>query len=198
MENPSEPLAGQSQPAADEPACCGENRRGFIAQAIALVVGTVTIVVPAVVGIVAFLNPLRQRSQAGMAVRLTTLDVLPEDGTPRKFPIIADRVDAWNRFPNEPIGAVYLRRSGAKAVEAIQVTCPHAGCKVKFEATADGGKFFCPCHGASFDLSGKRLDATSPSPRDLDTLDVEIRDAGDVWVKFQDFQTGTSAKVAKA
>jgi len=181
--------------------CVEENRRGFLAQAVAVVAGSVALAVPAVVGIVAFLNPLRQKSQSGLLRRLTSLDVLPEDGTPRKFPIIADRTDAWNRFPNEPIGAVYLRRTGAKSVEAIQTVCPHAGCSVQFstgskEADA-GGKFFCPCHAASFDLAGKRLDKTSPSPRDLDTLEVEVRDGIDVWVKFQDFQTGTAKKVAK-
>ena len=209
MENPAEPLAGQGRseagPAAPAHPAAGheKGRRGFIANAIALVVGTATMMVPAAVGVVAFLNPLRQRGQAGKPFRLTSLDVLPADGTPRKFPIIADRIDAWNRFPNEPIGAVFLRRTGEKSVEAIQVICPHAGCTLQFEAAAAGGKFFCPCHGASFDLAGKRLDATSASPRDLDTLDVEIRDgsagsSAEVWVKFQDFQTGTSAKVVKA
>ena len=195
-------------PEKSSPACCctgnscaKENRRGFLARAIAVVAGSAALAVPAVVGIVASLNPLRQKSQAGLELRLTSLDALPEDGTPRRFPIIADRTDAWNRFPNEPIGAVFLRRTGAKSVEAIQTVCPHAGCSVQFtsggdEADADG-KYFCPCHAASFDLAGKRLDETSPSPRDLDTLEVEIRNGIDVWVKFKEFQTGTAKKVAK-
>ncbi len=183
--------------------CVEENRRGFLAKAIAVVAGSVALAVPAVVGIIASLNPLRQKSQAGLLLRLTSLDALPEDGTPRRFPIIADRTDAWNRFPNEPIGAVYLRRTGAKSVEAIQSICPHAGCIVQFTPGSgegdkqDGGKFFCPCHAASFDLAGKRLDETSPCPRDLDTLEVDIRGGVDVWVKFEGFQTGTAKKVAK-
>ncbi|HYW79289.1 MAG TPA: Rieske (2Fe-2S) protein [Thermoguttaceae bacterium] len=204
----------ENTPEKSSPACCcstgnssedicgQEDRRGFLAKAVAVVAGTVALAVPAVVGIVAALNPLRQKSQSGLLLRLTSLDALPEDGTPRKFPIIADRTDAWNRFPNEPIGAVYLRRTGAKSVEAVQTVCPHAGCSVQFTAGSGeedaGGKFFCPCHAASFDLAGKRLDATSPSPRDLDTLEVEIRNETDVWVKFEDFQTGTAKKVAKA
>jgi len=185
--------------------CCGsatdadENRRGFLAQAIAVVLGAVALLVPAVVGIVAFLNPLRQKGLAGEFMRLTSLDVLPEDGTPRKFPIIADRTDAWNRFPNEPVGAVFLRRTGEKQqpVAALQVVCPHAGCSVQYQASPEGGKFFCPCHAASFDLAGMRLDKTSPSPRDLDTLEVKIENS-DVLVKFQNFETGTKKKVAKA
>lgn len=174
-----------------------QGRRGFLAKMTALLVGSVALLTPAAVGIVAFLNPLRQKSRAGGFMRLTTLDALPEDGTPQKFAVIADRTDAWNFFPNEPIGVVYLRRIGNNQVEALQVVCPHAGCSIMFEADKNGGKFFCPCHGASFDLTGKRLDATSPSPRDMDSLEAEIRENNEVWVKFQNFATGTVNKFAQ-
>ena len=182
------------------PPCAASPRRGFIQKAIALVVGGISVIVPGVVGVVAVLNPLRQRSQTGDFVRLTLLDALPEDGTPIRFPVIADRVDAWNRFPNEPIGAVFLRRTGEadQPVEAIHTICPHAGCIVEYQTGAGGGRLFCPCHAASFDLTGRRLESPSHSPRDLDTLEVEIRGQGEVWVKFQNFRTGTSEKVALA
>jgi menaquinol-cytochrome c reductase iron-sulfur subunit len=111
-------------------------------------------------------------------------------------PVVADCSDAWNRYPAEPVGAVFLRRNGADVL-AFQVICPHAGCSIGLEGSGSGGKFFCPCHAASFDLSGKRMDATSPSPRDMDTLDVEIRNKNEVWVKFQTFGVGTAAKVAQ-
>ena len=174
----------------------GENRRGFIGQAVAVLCGGVALLVPAAVGVAAFLNPLRQKSQSGQFMRLASLDVLPDDGTPRKVPVIADRTDAWNTYPAEPIGAVFLRRTGGK-VTALQVICPHAGCSINFEGSAAAGKFFCPCHAASFDLAGKRTDPTSPSPRDMDTLDVEIRNKNEVWVKFQTFGVGTAKKVAQ-
>ena len=192
-----------------------QERRGFLAKTAALLAGGVALVTPAAVGIVSFLNPLRQKSQAGGFVKLATLDTLPEDGTPRKFPVIADRTDAWNLFPSEPIGAVYLRRTGKDYIEAFQVICPHAGCSIGIKKVSGtvfenglkkiAGKnekmvpdtfiFYCPCHGASFDLTGKRLDATSSSPRDMDSLEVEIRDNNEVWVKFQKFSSGTASKV---
>jgi len=162
----------------------------------AIVLGIVACVVPAVVGIVTFLNPLRKKGQAGRFIRLASLDVLPENGTPRRFPVIADRTDAWNRFPNEPIGAVFLRRTGKDGVEAIHVVCPHAGCFIGYDQ--DENEFLCPCHNAHFDLTGKRKDENSPSPRDLDTLDVEIRNGTEVWVKFQNFRTGIPSKVVEA
>jgi menaquinol-cytochrome c reductase iron-sulfur subunit len=174
----------------------GENRRGFFGQAAAVVCGGAALLVPAATGVAAFLNPLRQKSQSGEFLRLASLDLLPEGGAPQKVSVIADRTDAWSRFPAEPIGAVFLRRSGDK-VTALQVVCPHAGCSINFEASAQGGKFFCPCHRASFDLAGGRTDATSPSPRDMDSLEVEIRNQNEVWVKFQTFANGTATKTAQ-
>jgi menaquinol-cytochrome c reductase iron-sulfur subunit len=174
----------------------GDARRGFLARATALVAGGLAYAVPALTGLAALLNPLRQKSEAGEFMRLATLDTLPADGTPQAVSVVADRNDAWNRFPNEPIGAVFLRRTGAGQIEALNVVCPHAGCSVQYEAGEN--KLFCPCHAASFDLSGKRLDATSPSPRDLDTLDAEVRNGNEVWVRFQNFRTGTTEKVPEA
>jgi Rieske Fe-S protein len=158
----------------------------------------VALATPAAVGIVAFFNPLRQKGLAGGFIRVTSLEAVPEDGSPQKFPVIADRTDAWNFFPNEPIGAVYLRRTGKDQVEALQMVCPHAGCSIMVEADKDGKKFFCPCHGAGFDLSGKRQDSLSPSPRDMDSLEVEIRANSEVWVKFQKFTSGTAKKIAQS
>jgi Rieske Fe-S protein len=176
-----------------------DTRRGFFAKLIAVVVGAGVYAAPIAIGMVAFLNPLRaSRRQTGGEgfIRLASLDTLPADGTPRKVPVVMDRVDAWNRFVNEPVGAVYLRRAGEKTVEAIQVVCPHAGCYVDFDG--EKREFYCPCHNGHFDLVGKRLDENSPSPRDLDTLDVEVRGEDEVWVRFQTFRTGTAEKIAEA
>jgi Rieske Fe-S protein len=66
------------------------------------------------------------------------------------------------------------------------------------EYDASNNNFFCPCHNGRFNLRGKRLDATSPSPRDLDALEVEIRNASEIWVKFQSFRSGVPQKIADA
>lgn len=171
-----------------------DQRRGFLTRVVALLIGAAAYLPPAAAGAWVFFNPLRQKSQGGRMFRLATLETLDE--VPKKFPVIADRTDAWNRFPNEPVGAVYLRKTADDKVTAIHVVCPHAGCSVQYHA--EGGKFFCPCHSASFDLAGARLDETSPSPRNLDTLDVEIRDGNEVWVKFANFRTGTPEKIEEA
>lgn len=180
--------------------CCGgcsntpPKRRSFLGMALAVLFGAAAYLPPAVAGLLSFLSPLRQKGQKAQSFRLASLESLSDD-VPFRAPVIADRSDAWTRFPQEPIGAVYLVRHGAQ-VEAFQVVCPHAGCFVTYDA--ENKKFFCPCHVASFDLGGKRMDATSPSPRDLDTLVAEVRDGGQVWVEFQNFQVGISQKVPQA
>jgi menaquinol-cytochrome c reductase iron-sulfur subunit len=189
------------------PNCCcahnetpsnGPDRRGFLRQAGAIACGAAAIAVPAAAGVVAFLNPLRQKSQGGEFLHLASLQAIPEDGTPLKVSVIAARTDAWCRFPNESIGAVFLARGGKSdnKVTALQVICPHAGCSINFDASAR--KYFCPCHAASFDMAGVRTDTTSPSPRDMDSLEVEVRNKDEVWVKFQTFGIGTAKKVAQA
>jgi len=189
-------------PAQPGPACtCGgstrEPRRGFVVKVVALVLGAVAYLTPVVVGVASFLNPLRQKRQAGQFMRLAMLDALPTDGTPLKTTVTMDRVDAWNRVANQPVGAVFLRRAGEGDVRAVQVVCPHAGCFITFDPEKKG--FFCPCHNASFDIEGRRTDAVSSSPRDLDILEVDAErlKQGEVWVKFQNFRTGTAEKIAE-
>lgn len=171
-----------------------EPRRGFLGRLIALGLGAAAYLTPVVAGLAAFLNPLRQKSQTGQFVRLASLETL--DGTPRKVAVIMDRTDAWNLYPQQPVGAVWLRKVGPKEVQALHIVCPHAGCFIDYDAGA--GQFMCPCHLAHFDLEGKRLEANSPSPRDMDALEVDYETHDGVTyvrVKFQNFRIGTPEKI---
>jgi menaquinol-cytochrome c reductase iron-sulfur subunit len=173
-----------------------EPRRGFLAKAVTLVLGAAALGTPVVVGLISFLNPLREKKPSGRFYRVTTLGALPEDGSPHKFPIIADRKDAWTLYKDVPIGSVFLRRIGPNVIKALSVICPHAGCMIGFDAAADG--FLCPCHTARFDVDGRRTDKASKSPRDMDALaGVEIRGGNEIWVKYETFQTGTDKKIVK-
>lgn len=170
-------------------------RRKFFQEALAIVVGGIAGLIPAAAGLLVFLDPLRRKTESVGTIRVTSLTALPNDGKPYKFPVIASRTDAWNKFPEAPIGAVYLRRTGEKQIEALNVVCPHAGCFVDFVPSR--ACFLCPCHNSTFALDGKINDPKSPSPRALDTLPVEIR-GQDVFVTFQNFRAGVAAKIPAA
>lgn len=182
--------AGEAEePGADAEA--GEGRRNFLTGASALAVGALATLAPVGAALAAILDPLRRGTGERDLVLVTRLSAVPEDGTPRKFTVTADRSDAWATYTDAPVGAVYLRRVGDD-VRALNVVCPHAGCFVGM--APDGSRFACPCHRSSFDLDGVVNDPSSPSPRDMDALDVEIRNQDEVWVRFQNFLPGREDK----
>jgi menaquinol-cytochrome c reductase iron-sulfur subunit len=185
--------ASTSAPKTDEP------RRHFFAQAAAVVIGGIITVFPFAAGVLVLFDPLRKKPDDNGSLRVTTLDSVPDDGIPRQFPVIADRTDAWNWYPSEPIGNVYLvRHKGQTAVQAFNVICPHAGCFVEFKMDAE--RYECPCHSSFFEVDGARINPGScPSPRDLDSLEVDnVRlEKGEVWVMFKNFRVANSEKIEK-
>lgn len=173
-----------------------DGRRDFLKKASSVAIGGLITVVPLAAGARVLLDPAGRKGSGAQAVKVTNLESLPKDGVPRKFSIMASRTDAWNRFPDAPVGAIYLRRTGDSTVEALNVVCPHAGCFVDFRAEKKG--YYCPCHNSLFEMDGKIGDPKSPSPRGLDQLKVEIKNGSEVWVEFQNFRTGTAEKIPVA
>lgn len=174
-------------------------RRGFLARIAAGLVAGLGLLIPLASGLAVFLDPLRRdkKKQAeARTYRVTMLESLPDDGQPRRFPIIADRRDAWSVSPNERLGAVYLRRlPGTDTVLAFNAVCPHAGCFIGYDQ--EEGQFLCPCHSSAFSLDGQIM-APSPSPRDMDSLPATVTSGGTVLVEFQNFYTGRPEKIAKS
>ena len=168
-----------------------KERRDFLVGVSAVAAGTLAMLAPIGAAVVSLLDPLRREKLSSEMVLVARTSAIPEDGSPRKFTVTADRTDAWAAYVASPVGAVYLRRSGDE-VRALNVVCPHAGCFVG--VAKDNSRFSCPCHLSSFDLDGAVDDPTSPSPRDMDTLDVEVRNGDEVWVRFQNFLPGRAEK----
>ena len=177
-------------------------RRSFLAVALAIVAGGLATLTPLAVGIVAFLSPLFRKRESPQ-VRVALMEQVPDDGVPRSFPVTANRVDAWNRYPAQRVGAVYLvRKPGEKKPVAFSAKCPHAGCFIGYTPGAD--QFNCPCHTSSFKLDGSRVHGDAEvSPRDMDQLPVELRETAiadgqmhvEVWVEFIDYQTGHKEQI---
>lgn len=183
---------------------CAESptpRRGFVkflAGALSVVAG----VIPGASGLLFFLDPLIRKGKSGGAASggvvkdaegfikmAITKDALVNDGPPQKFTIFDDIINAWNKQPNQPIGAVWLRRINDQII-AFNVTCPHLGCAIEHRSTQ--GDFYCPCHTSAFGLDGKKLNLIPP--RDMDALEVKV-DGDAIWIKFQNFRGATSEKV---
>jgi Rieske Fe-S protein len=157
-----------------------------IVGAIATVVG-VAIAVPAA----AFLTfPTRRRTVSGAdePLDVARLDALPE-GKPVRVTVKAPtRRDAWTAFSDVTLGGCWLVRKGDK-VSALSTVCPHAGCAVDWDEK--GAAFVCPCHDSRFSSAGERL--SGPSPRPLDTLDVDVKE-GRISVAWRRFRTATPKK----
>lgn len=163
-----------------------EERRGFV-KFLCIVIGGIVSAVPFGAGIWAYLNPLTREKEGGGDgfIKITTLDAIPANGTPAKFSVIADKEDAWNKFKNISVGAIYLLKEGGK-VKALHTVCPHLGCFIDYRSSKND--FFCPCHNSNFKLDGSIVSGVSPRP--MDPLKIEIRNKEEVWVKFQNFQPG--------
>jgi len=174
------------------------NRRGVI-KLWAGLLGAIAGVFPVLASLPMIFDPLRKKAEKGKWVRIASLDAVPDDGVPKIYPVLAERVDAWNKFPSVRIGAVFLRRSQDGEVSALNVSCPHLGCAVDYKESGEKPEFSCPCHNSQFELDGGiKNPKTTQSPRGMDTLEVdpEKLKKGEVWVNFQNFQPNKKEKIA--
>lgn len=138
--------------------------------------------------------------------RLSDLPIPTADAspTPTQAVIRNSRRDAWTLHPDEVVGRVWLIRRGEKKVDAFTTTCPHLGCSINYEAKAS--RFVCPCHSATFDFQGQRIEETrtgkkNPAPRGMDRLDVNLVSDGEdtfVEVKYEEFLRGGAERRPKA
>ncbi len=175
-----------------------EPRRDFTTKVLAVLIGAIITVVPFVPALGVLLDPLlRKRRSVGPTgdsvdaqgfIKVGTTKQL-EDGHPVLTPVVADLQNFWNRFPQTAIGAVYLTKTGEE-ISCFNARCPHLGCTVNFRSAE--GIFHCPCHDSSFTKDGVRNNDIPP--RDLDALQVEVRNEDEVWVKFENFRVGVHEK----
>ncbi len=208
-ENRPEPAADEQHGAPEVPLSPTAEfpRRSFLVRASAAIIGGIVAVVPVVIGTLFFLDPLiRRRGTAADAgnggsedaskdaegyIRLDVkVDSLPENGTPQLVTVYDDKIDAWNKFLDQPIGSVFLRRTEGDKVVAFSSICPHLGCAVDYRSAQTD--FFCPCHTSSFDLNGEKKNQIPP--RGMDELQTRVDDEQTIWVKYERFRAATPEK----
>jgi Rieske Fe-S protein len=167
-----------------------DTRRAFFAMLTAGL-GALTAALAIVPGLGLLAAPLRRAiiRGAGQPLRVASeLDVKPEK--PIRVTAVGELQDAWQRLDHVTVGSCWLVRATEGApVRAFSTVCPHLGCGIDWNEKT--GKFDCPCHNSSFDLSGRCL--SGPSPRGLDELEVSA-DGHEVLVRYQRFRTGSSKK----
>lgn len=201
---PDDSSLPDTAPTADSSESTGKPRRNFMTEILAVAIGGIVSLVPAVLGGLFFLDPILRRgskkagaSSSGVVkdeegfIRLAlTTNALPVDGTPQKVTVFDDIVNVWNKFPNQPIGSVWLRRIEDQVL-AFSTICPHLGCAVEHRDSEN--EFYCPCHLSSFELNGEKKNPIPP--RAMDSLEVKLKEDGFVWLKYQEFRGATSEKV---
>ena len=76
---------------------------------------------------------------------------------------------------------------GGQGLIALWRKCPHLGCTVPWKENqgsvpfpGDPGWFICPCHGSTYTKAGVRV--YGPAPRSMDTMQIEIDEAGNITV----------------
>ncbi|MEX2237859.1 MAG: ubiquinol-cytochrome c reductase iron-sulfur subunit [Dehalococcoidia bacterium] len=78
---------------------------------------------------------------------------------------------------------------------ALYQKCPHLGCRVPYnEAFSFGdtiGWFRCPCHGSTYNRAGIRV--FGPAPRPMDTMAIEVVEAGGLIVDSGNITRGSNA-----
>lgn len=148
----------------------------------------------AIPGVGLLIEPLQKHARKGRRRRLIRLNDL-DLNEPRKIVITDRRTDAWTRYPEGPIGSVWMIRRDGDKVDVFTVTCPHLGCPV--EHLSAEKKFYCPCHEASYGEDGSMIEG--PQQRGMDQLEVTMEDVkGEKWVSvvFERFELGTQEKIS--
>jgi len=170
-------------------------RRAFVVEAAAFIVGAITAIVPGVAAAFYVLTPLFKKKSAkegddGFYMVGTATNLKP-GGAPQFFQVRGVKKDAWTTYPSTALGGVYVRKEEDGSLSCLNARCPHLGCTIQFQTSKRD--FLCPCHASSFAIDGER--SNKIPPRNLDHLEVEIRNEDEVWVKFQNFRAGRESQI---
>ena len=166
-------------------------RRDFLQRVACVGLGGCALMGPVVASAVVVAHPLIERRPGGLMVRLAGLADLAVGGPPQLYQVLDEPTEAWLKFSRRAIGSVFLMRVAESEVRAFNAACPHVSGPITWREEAKD--FYCPLHESRFSPEGERLAANSPSPRNMDSLDVDLR-GEEIWVRFQNFTPNTAEK----
>jgi nitrite reductase/ring-hydroxylating ferredoxin subunit len=141
-----------SSPSPESP----ERRRFF-----SRVITTIHTAIGATLGVIlggSILSPLfGSREESWLAAG--SLALLP-DNRPTPVTIRLAREDGYNQIVERR--TVFLVKTGAADVLALDSTCTHLGCRVSWNAETQ--ELICPCHGGVYDATGAVKAGPPPAP----------------------------------
>lgn len=125
------------------------------------------------------------------------LFLVPKKTKPKTRLLFAGQIEQYKigqvqKFFDLQGGEILVKRS-KEGFKAFSSTCPHLGCKVKWEP--DQNRFLCPCHMGLFDPEGK---AYAGPPADagqsLSPVTIKVDEAGGVvYIEVEDKGPGRKA-----
>lgn len=98
--------------------------------------------------------------------------------------IVAENIAGW-AITTEEHNVFVLPEKNNQVLSAI---CPHEGCEVSWNQTAN--RFSCPCHESYFAADGARI--SGPATRGLDPLPMRVQD-GKLQVQYISKERATQA-----
>lgn len=109
---------------------------------------------------------------------------------PMERALTVRHVDAWREVDSTRSVYVIPWKSGEGQVRVLSSICPHLGCLVQWDASAD--QFHCPCHGSIYSADGSLV--RGPALRGMDPLPHRIQN-GKLMVLFEYFEEDTKARI---
>lgn len=120
-------------------------------------------------------------------IEVGPLDAIPL-GEPRQLDCISKEKDGW--IEKSVRRSVWVVRSDAETLTVFNPKCTHLSCAYRWEA--DKQRFFCPCHGGIYDVTGKVTGG--PPPRRLDTLPLKV-EGGTLYIRHFQYKLGIPEKI---
>jgi Rieske Fe-S protein len=94
-----------------------------------------------------------------VARRVTSIDGTVELAL-AQYPELTEPGGSLRILADDAVNPVYVLAHGDGTFTALSPICTHLGCTVEIE----GARLVCPCHGSTYDRSGRVLQGPAPLP----------------------------------